>query len=110
MSAAIAAVDSDLTQDGTELTVVVTTDVVGTDLVVVTAGFETGAAAGIVALTTENRSKAGAGVGDGEADGAAVAKEVTKDCICVVKFSNGAFGPNELKSSAPVSVRPERVP
>jgi hypothetical protein len=106
MSAAIEAVDSDLTQDGTELTFVVTTDVV------VAKGFEAGAGAGAgagaAALTTEKTSKAGNGAGEGagngETDGPAAAKEATNDCVCVMKLSNGAFGQNEPNSSATVSV------
>ena len=106
MSAAIEAVDSDLTQDGTELMVVVTTELVGAD-VVVTTGFVAGAGAGAAAaLTTENTSKAddGAGEGAGLAAGPAAAKEATKDCVCVMKFSNGKFGTNEPKSSVALSV------
>jgi len=109
MSAAIEAVDSVLSQDGSELTGVLTADVVETD-VVVTAGFETGAGAGAgaVALTTEKTSKAGNGAGeeagDGETDGLAAAKEATKDWVCVMKLSNGAFGQNEPNASAAVSV------
>jgi hypothetical protein len=105
ISAAIDAVDSDLTQDGTELTVVVTTGVVWTVWtapVVVTAGFATGAGVAAAALTTENPSKPGDGAGD--ADGAAAATEAAKDCVCVMKFSNDASGSNEPKSSVPLSV------
>jgi hypothetical protein len=111
MSAAIEAVDSDLTQDGTELMVVVTTELVGAD-VVVTTGLVAGAGAGAAALTTENTSKAddGGGEGAGLAAGPAAAKEATKDCVCVMKLSNGTFGSNEPKSSVALSVRPERVP